>query len=278
MAYRFTNTEKWADSWFSSLTQFEMILFIYLCDNCDIAGFIEINLKRWANDLNSSIDEIPVAIKGLQRGLVISKSNDCIFLKNFIKHQKNFPLNEKNKAHLGIIKRFNLYAEKFDIQDINSFIQGTSKGLPSPTGIGKGIGNNIYNSKIINNKEINNKEKYSQIVPKDISECFGELIQDELWKEGIMMTQRVTSFEFIDYLTKFEALLKNDGENEKSINDAKKHFNRWLGIQLKNRNNNINGLTKEQILDINSRNSARNSIGLSPLTEDDYKKIILKCK
>jgi hypothetical protein len=143
MSYRFTNTDKWGDSWFSNLSQIEMLLFLYLCDNCDIAGFIEINFKRWASDLGSSKETIEGASKGLTRGLIYSKTNDCIFLKNFLKHQNNLPLNENNKAHLGIIKRFNLYLEKFDIQDINEFIKGASKGLASPTGNGICIGNGI---------------------------------------------------------------------------------------------------------------------------------------
>ena len=27
--------QKWEDSWFSSLKQIEMLLFMYLCDNCN---------------------------------------------------------------------------------------------------------------------------------------------------------------------------------------------------------------------------------------------------
>jgi len=141
MAYRFTNTEKWQDSWFTELTQLQMLLFLYLCDNCDIAGFIEVNYKRWASDLGSSKETIEGACKGLARGLIYSKLNDCIFIRNFLKHQKNLPLNENNKAHLGIIKRFELYLYKFEYQTINELIEGACKGLPSPSGIGNGIGN-----------------------------------------------------------------------------------------------------------------------------------------
>jgi len=141
MSYRYSNTEKWSDAWFSNLKQIEMLLFIYLCDNCDIAGFIEVNFKRWANDLSSSPETIEGALKGLERGLVLSKSGDCIYLRNFLKHQKNLPLNKSNKAHLGILRRFELYLHKFDIEDINYFIDGASKGLQSPTG--NGIGNGI---------------------------------------------------------------------------------------------------------------------------------------
>lgn len=149
MAYRFTNTEKWDDHWFSSLKQIEMLLFMYLCDNCDIAGFAEVNLKRWAVDLNSTPDTIEAALKGLERGIVFSKDHDAIYLRNFLKHQKNLPLNKNNKAHVGILRRFELYRQKFDIEDINLFIESPivapSKGLQRGTGNGNGNGIGIGN-------------------------------------------------------------------------------------------------------------------------------------
>ena len=101
MAYRFTSTDKWTDTWFSELTPLQMLLFIYLCDNCDIAGFINVNLKRWTSDLNSTKPNIEEALKGLERGLVYSNDGEVIFLKNFLKHQKNLPINENNKAQSG---------------------------------------------------------------------------------------------------------------------------------------------------------------------------------
>ena len=152
MAYRFTNTEKWSDAWFSSLKPMDKLLFIYLCDNCDIAGFIEFIPKRWSSDIGTDKRGIEEGLKGVQRGIVWSKDKDCIYLKNFLKHQKNIPLNEVNKAHIGIIKRFIVYSEKFDIQNINEFIEGASKGDQSPSGIGNGIG-------IGNNDNENKKTK-----------------------------------------------------------------------------------------------------------------------
>lgn len=148
MAYRYSNTDKWADCWFSKLKPIEKLLFNYRCDNCDIAGFIEINEKRWAADIGVNIAQIKGAIKGLGRGLIHSNTDDCIYLRNFLKHQKNLPLNEKNNAHLGIIKRFELYSFKFSINDINSFILGAMEGLVSPYGNGSGNDQSI---------ELNNK-------------------------------------------------------------------------------------------------------------------------
>ena len=62
-----------------------------------------------------------------------------------MKHQKNLPLNENNKAHQGILKRFDKYLYKFNIQSVDDFIerglQGACKGLRSPSGNGNGNGN-----------------------------------------------------------------------------------------------------------------------------------------
>ena len=83
MSYRFTNTDKWNDSWYFNLKPLEKLLFMYLCDNCDIAGFIEINFKKWASDIGVKTINIEGACKGLARGLLISKNNLLFFCRRF---------------------------------------------------------------------------------------------------------------------------------------------------------------------------------------------------
>ncbi|HUX56240.1 MAG TPA: hypothetical protein VMV77_04655 [Bacteroidales bacterium] len=141
MSLRYTNTEKWNDSWFASLKPLEKLLFIFLCDNCNIAGFIEINIKIWAINLGCYPKNIEGGLKGVQRGIIRSVDGDCLYIRNFLKHQKNYPFNEKNKAHIAIIKLFNEYSYKFNIEDITKFIEGGSKGVTTPTGNGNGNGN-----------------------------------------------------------------------------------------------------------------------------------------
>jgi hypothetical protein len=138
MANRFTITEKWNDPWFCELPPFSKLLFLYLCDNCDIAGFWEINIRKAAFDTGMSANTIKGAFKELSRGLVIK--GDWIWIKNFIKHQKNIPLNVNNKAHRGIIKRINDRPEFIDHTD---GIKGASEPLARGTGIGIGEVNHI---------------------------------------------------------------------------------------------------------------------------------------
>lgn len=161
MSYRFTDTDKWQDGWFVNLKPTEKLLFMYLCDNCDIAGFIEINIKKWVVDTGFIKSQIEGALKGLRRGLIYSNTDDCIYIRNFLKHQKNLPLNEKNQAHKGIIKRFEKYSHKFEITDYNEFVKGAQEGLRR--GTGKGIGN-VFNDSIEKNTIITNSNKLQESI------------------------------------------------------------------------------------------------------------------
>ena len=168
MAYRFTTTEKWTDSWFSQLTPLQMLLFIYICDNCDIAGFINVNIKRWASDLNSTHDNILGALKGLSRGLIYSTNKEVLFVKNFLKHQKNYPLNPNNNAHLGILKRVEDQKSQFAVDSLESLLSleslGAGEGLPSPYGKGNGKGSGKGNGKG------SGKDKYTQTFKNSLME------------------------------------------------------------------------------------------------------------
>ena len=81
MAYRYTNTDKWSDCWFSKLKPIEKLLFNYLTDNCDIAGFIELNQKRWASDI--------VTDKGLKAKQWDNKPIDMIYFSELFRISKN---------------------------------------------------------------------------------------------------------------------------------------------------------------------------------------------
>ena len=140
MAYRFTDTNKWNDAWFLELKPSGKLLFNYLCDNCDVAGFIELNPRKWAFDIGETQANILGALEGLGRGLIYSTSNDCVYVKNFLKHQKNLPLNEKNNAHVGILKCFDKYKNKFEIDNIQDFINQEVKPLARGYGNGNGKG------------------------------------------------------------------------------------------------------------------------------------------
>ena len=103
MSYRFTNSDKWTDSWFSDLSPHAKLLFIFLYENCDNAGVYEVNKKFMLFLLGFKEDELKEAIREISKAYVKSKNGTKIWLKNFLKHQKLTPLNWKNNAHKQII-------------------------------------------------------------------------------------------------------------------------------------------------------------------------------
>lgn len=151
MAYRLTNTDKWNDQWFSGLDWRQKVVFLYLCDQCDMAGFYEINLRKMAWDIAIDCADVEGALKGLKSRLLYSSDGKYLFLRNFIKHQKNLPLNEKNKFHSGIIKRLNENLKSFNFQSIDEYF---ARGLQAPC---KPLASPISNNTItISSLDINN--------------------------------------------------------------------------------------------------------------------------
>ena len=152
MPIKFTNTKKWDDVWFSELTMEGKVMFVYLCDMCDIAGFLEINERLIR--FHTGIEDVRGAVASLSKSVIYR--DGYIWIMKYIKHQKNLPLNPSNNAHKGIISsmsdRIKSFPEIFDVlpeQDSLTLKESLttrgyvapSEGLVSP--IGKGIGNVI---------------------------------------------------------------------------------------------------------------------------------------
>jgi len=156
MPNRFTVTEKWNDPWLRSRKPAAKLLWVYLCDVCDVAGFWEIDLERAAFDTGLSKAAIQGAFKGLDKGY--ERNGRYIWLRNFIKYQGNLPLNKDNRAHRGIIRKLQ---ENIDFsKSIGTILNGhkisrcfeaPSKGVETPArraqGIGIGIGKGLSKGK-----------------------------------------------------------------------------------------------------------------------------------
>jgi hypothetical protein len=145
MSSRDTKTEKWQDKDFRLLPPECKLMFLYLIDNCDIAGFWEIDSARAAFETGLNSDQILGAIKGLARPCVAG--DKYLWVRNFIKHQNNLPLNNNNNCHKGIIKRLlehkDWNPESLELLPKDEKInpkQGAVEGLNSPYGKGKGKG------------------------------------------------------------------------------------------------------------------------------------------
>jgi len=124
MSQRLTQTEKWDDVWFSNLSPLQKLLFIYCCDRCDIAGFLEINFRKISFEIGEKQSTIEGAFKGLSRGLLASRNGRFIFVRNFVKHQKNGKLNPDNRCHKSILEKINEKQHLFDFQILEIINKG----------------------------------------------------------------------------------------------------------------------------------------------------------
>jgi hypothetical protein len=98
-----SNTEKWKDLWFSNLSPHAKLLFFYFVENCDNAGFFEVNKKFMLFHTGFNEQELMDAGIELKKSYIKSKDGTKLWFKNFLKYQKKLPLNYSNRSHKQII-------------------------------------------------------------------------------------------------------------------------------------------------------------------------------
>ena len=138
MAVKFTDDKKWDDVWFSQLTMEQKVMFIYLCDMCDIAGFLEVNEKL--TTLRTGIEDVRGTVQSLSKSVIFK--DDYIWIKKYVKHQRNLPINIRNGAHKSMLKSFKEHIDRFpeiyeclpvsDGETIRQYIEGGGGGGASP--------------------------------------------------------------------------------------------------------------------------------------------------
>jgi hypothetical protein len=125
---RFTETEKWTDFWFRRLTPAAKLLWFYLIDNCDNAGFLEFDPDLCAFTTGLGVSQVESALGELS-DRVRTGRDGYIYLMNFLRHQKNDALNPMNNAHKQIIGIIKKNAGRFDGEDaehLHSLVQDAS--------------------------------------------------------------------------------------------------------------------------------------------------------
>lgn len=97
---RFTETLKWSDPWFRRLSPVAKLLWIYLTDNCDCTGLIDLDIDLAAFHIGSKITEKHL---GELSSRVDRTIDEKIFIPRFIPFQYG-SLSDTCPAHKPIIK------------------------------------------------------------------------------------------------------------------------------------------------------------------------------
>ncbi len=103
MSYRITNIEKWKDLWFSNLSPQAKLLFFYFVENCDNAGFFEVNKKFMLFYTGLTEEQLMAAGMELKKSYIKSHDGTKLWFKNYLKYQKKLPLNSASNIHKQII-------------------------------------------------------------------------------------------------------------------------------------------------------------------------------
>lgn len=198
MSYRMSNTEKWKDLWFNNLSPHAKLLFFYFVENCDNAGFFEVNKKFMLFHTGFTEQELMDAGIELKKSYLKSKDGTKLWFKNFLKYQKKLPLNSANNMHKQIIMLIqeNLSDEnKFKGSDIINSL------LPVDSQIGKRKKREVVETEQITQTELpiikiprfikpNKDEVYEYMVEKEFefakmeSEKFINFFESKGWKVG----------------------------------------------------------------------------------------------
>lgn len=181
MAKRFTDTNKWDQSWFRKLSPTFKCVWAYLCDKCDHAGVWEIDLETMSHFINDtvSIDQLKTSFADKIRFI----SDDKILIQAFIDFQYG-TLNPENRVHKSVILRL----EKFENKDLIRTFQGAKdkeqykdkeKDKEKETDF-----SNISNSTMLSNVALQNSKEIEEI--QNLLSGENALHEDfpPFWKKG----------------------------------------------------------------------------------------------
>lgn len=135
MSKKMTDPDKWRDPWFRKLGPNEKLVFVFLIDQCNHGGFYEVDTEYMEFCIGIDGDVILGAIQGLNSRCFMV--DGWVWIKNYLRHQKNEILNPDNNAHKHIIERVREQVARFHaVSEFKDFL-GANKGLFSPPGKGK---------------------------------------------------------------------------------------------------------------------------------------------
>jgi hypothetical protein len=139
MPKRFTDTEKWKDEWWGSLSNDYRMIWLYLVDSCSIAGIWKKDFRGLNFNCNTNISEKQfVEVFGSR---LIDKGN-FFFIPKFLRFQCPKGLNSNKPAIVSIVKELeqNNLIETVQLSLGNDFLIIKDKGKGKDKGEGKGKG------------------------------------------------------------------------------------------------------------------------------------------
>ncbi len=206
MPKRFTDTNKWKDSWFQDLPSKYKLFWIYLLDECDAAGVWKPNIRLATFQIGEPFEESE--LKRIFAERLTVTDTGYWFINKFIPFQYG-ELKDNCKPHLSVINILKTHS-----------IKGYTKGIHT-----------------LKDKE-KDKDQEEEKDKESRNQIWFESQIDEIYLERMKMNHRGKDIRraIIDsfaYLSADEERLKNT-----DASDCKKLLNTWLTNQKTTRKDN----------------------------------------
>lgn len=136
MAKRFSDTDKWKKSFFRGLEAPYKLLWMYVLDDCDIAGVWQVDFEVACIKIGEKVTE-RTALELFGDRVVQFDQGKKWFLSDFIFFQYG-ELSDTNNMHRAVTKI--LRSNNLDFPPTEKVKSGAPEGLTSPQGKGQGYG------------------------------------------------------------------------------------------------------------------------------------------
>ena len=106
MAKRFTDTEKFSDTWYRKLSLLHKVIWEYLLSECNHAGILEnfdLEMMSFKIGANITLEDLKIF-----DGRITFINDTTIFIPKFLDFQYGC-FNPKNKVHLNVLKELDKY-------------------------------------------------------------------------------------------------------------------------------------------------------------------------
>jgi len=263
MANRYRDTTIWNEDWYCNLGGEYMLLWDYICDNCDNAGVWKpnkIGFER-STGLKVNLDSFLKKVNG-DKKRIIALENGRWFLPGFIKYQW-FTKKDSFDLVLSIPHQLNLYnllkANNINVLSLRG-CQGVREGLPTrlvryinTESINKN-NDEVFeenNTDTENTKEKNKKKERKKTIKKTIFPSKEEIEtmiipEEELesckkLSDNILEKEVTTKNDIIQYWQRFKIINFTGEKPYKTNKEIYNHFKNWLNFQIDKKIKNNNG-------------------------------------
>ena len=109
MPKRFTATEKWDRRWFRELSNDYKLLWVYICDKCDLIGIWYVDIEQASFLIGAKLDE-KEALRLFEKQIVVLNEGSKWWIKDFVSFQYG-DLKPNNNLHKKVVAMIKSYPQ-----------------------------------------------------------------------------------------------------------------------------------------------------------------------